>query len=580
MKVLALPSAIPALVVSAASAARLTEEDIQAMERDYAPRVEAATGRAFASLPAVGIASRRELKLSYAQWIRRYAEDAPEDARAMTAASDARVDAAIVLYSYRDRTLYLLSDGVEPLLDSWGFPPEALEPVVRCLVVHELTYALQHQQTNLTWSLDTTDLPEARQMSDGQAGLVQHQVAADLGLAVVEAWLEMSQGLALPASLPEQPGLPGGAGQARLLLAEAEAEGGAEAVWALLSTEAIRSGEVCARAEAVLPDGWREDGPLREAGVATLGLPEEALRIGPSSTAMLRMPSPDWVELREVPVPLAGWDILAGVTPDAPRGLFLAIWRLGIPGDPARLLNARMAQIEETLATSGSFRSYAGETDAREHYMRALGNLEREGLVDAWSWTAGQGPASVHEVWLASETTAVVASASGDAVADPENLVHAAEGVLGAYRALEGDSGPDASEAFAALEAPTPAGPIRKVHPHWTWHVDQIVALTDADDPAGALAEAERGLAGEPGPGSLPLMQLAFLSALGAKDFAAAARTYARADAAGYMTNDLVDTYALVLERDGYLDEAWLLRARLCAQAPDWEGCPRPPLSE
>jgi len=556
--------------------ATVSVDQMQAMIGAVAPQVEQATGRRFVELPEVHIIGREGLRAMSHERFRLLRDGAPpETIDAALDRFDELLDDAVAVYSGHDETFYLLHEGVDMVFDTWHLQPDMLAPVIECVVVHELTHALQHQHSPLFSGWGVEDPVLMKQLLEGHATMVQRRVCQERGLGVANRLLEEVMGTGVPASLGWDHGLPGGIGQARLALAAAEAEGGRQAVWELLTPEALNSGQARAAAEGVMPSGWTDGAVLRDAAAQLIGDPDLQISPGtlqPSGLARFaRLPPEDhpW------PPAVGGLALAIASAEYMPAELLLAAWRFESEQVAAELVRTHRAWMDEQLE-AGRFPGYAGSLAPRidglsvKHPAKMMERYGLDALVLLGSGATELGP---KEVWVADGGVVVVAGASRYIAVTPRALARRAIALTEHFRQAEGDRAAAAGDAMAALESPPAPAPIPELPPAWTWRVDRARGLLIDQRGREAIAELELAMAEWPGVYDASLAPMAYVVSVGAGDLARADRF-----AAALPDPDEVEAFfrlehARLLAAHGRAADAERLRAATCERAPDEPGC-------
>jgi len=169
-----------------------TAAEAEAAAREARPLVEAVTGRKLRKLPKVVIADRPTVAASLAKdllpQLRKIGPKQTEWQVRLMAAQQSTVMAMCLLgkYGFEDKTLYMLPRNFEPLLRLIKIDAKHSPAVLKLIVAHELTHALQDQELGLRKLLaaasDLDGLQAANAVVEGQAVLVQDLVGKRLGL--------------------------------------------------------------------------------------------------------------------------------------------------------------------------------------------------------------------------------------------------------------------------------------------------------------------------------------------------------------------------------------------------------------
>jgi hypothetical protein len=123
------------------------------------PLVEKASGRKFKHVPKIKIASRDEVAESLAQDFEvKYKNNmlgwsSKRRTEAAQAFAEFRVPLLLANYGHSNKTLYLLPRNIMLLLKSCEIDTKYTQSIVRLVIAHELTHALQDQTINLSQKL-------------------------------------------------------------------------------------------------------------------------------------------------------------------------------------------------------------------------------------------------------------------------------------------------------------------------------------------------------------------------------------------------------------------------------------------
>ncbi len=164
---------------------------LQRIVEDLAPYVEEAAGARFDELPEVVIADSELLaQVVYEEQV--YLLGALTDQSSTQAEEVARAtaDGAAHLfagkYGFLEKRLYLSLDSIAAALADRGADPRLAMPVVKIVLAHELTHALQDQRADLDALVTTAPngdaIMAANCLVEGHAVWVHEQVGATLGL--------------------------------------------------------------------------------------------------------------------------------------------------------------------------------------------------------------------------------------------------------------------------------------------------------------------------------------------------------------------------------------------------------------
>jgi len=571
-----LPILVAALLSSTTQAETVTVEQVQEMIRSIAPQVEQAAGRRFLELPEVHITGREELRArSHERIALRYEGRSPERAQLALQNVDDLLDNAVAIYSGPDETFYLLREGVDLVFDTWRLPPSSLSPVVECTVVHELTHALQHQHSPLFSGRGVEDQALVIQMMEGHATLVQRRVCLERGLHEANELIEGVMGVAVPASLHVEAGLPGGVAQARLALAAAEAEGGREAVWGLLTPEALNSGEVLAKASAVLPTGWRDGSAIRDLAAGLLGHPDYEITPGPFPPWRLDSLPSQSSNTHRWPLAVGGLGFSVTTAEGGHLELLLVAWRLGSDREAADLVQLRNDGSEEMLR-QGAYPGYPAAVTNRHDglWVRQPVKLVDAHELDALSLLGSKaGIMGPKEVWVADQGVVVLLAASSRIPITAKGLAKEAIALVEHFQQAEGASAQTAMRAMAALDSAPASEPNLELPPVWTWRMDRAHRLYTDEQGAAAIAELELARAEGSGDNDAFLLPTAYNIAVGMGQLEQADRFLVELGDPSEIDSVFLLEHARLLAEHGRKGEAVKLRDETCVRASDEPGC-------
>lgn len=180
-----------------ATGAPFSEQEIRAFAAEVAPQIEKVMERKFKKLPPLVIddteATARILAADMEPLFRRQYPDWPEGQIAGQALAAARRLAPELLgkYGVRAETLALRPSDLPGTLREHRIHPAHARGILKTLVAHELTHALQAQYVDLirlyAGSRSDDALAAVTAVIEGQAMLVQQEVAKALGWADAES---------------------------------------------------------------------------------------------------------------------------------------------------------------------------------------------------------------------------------------------------------------------------------------------------------------------------------------------------------------------------------------------------------
>lgn len=169
-----------------------TEKDVAEWTKELTPLVEKAAGRKFKTPPKVRLTDREGVAKAlsaelFAQFKVLLADQ--KEAELRTAAEGTAKGLAVVLlgkFAYSEGEVLMLPRNVAVLLKLTKTDAKFTVPIVRLILAHELTHALQDQEVNLSRTLASPSTIDRRTalncIIEGQAVVVQERVAKMLGL--------------------------------------------------------------------------------------------------------------------------------------------------------------------------------------------------------------------------------------------------------------------------------------------------------------------------------------------------------------------------------------------------------------
>lgn len=258
----------PAAAGTEAPPSEVTAIELQWIAKEIAPTVAEIAGREFRALPELVLADRSQIEhVLYEEQLRLLSGVdgmTPTDAEAHAARTAREMSAAFAgKYGFLDGRLYVSIDGIRQSLALEGAPDWMLRPVVRVVIAHELTHALQDQYTDLEQLVHDAPGSDAIMAMncavEGHAVWVHEQVGAALGLEPAVEMMTRMLGYDQPARRRMEPddfyhtyvyGL------GRDFVAYHAAIGGVERVWQVLADPPNATSMI------VSPDTW--DSPVGE----------------------------------------------------------------------------------------------------------------------------------------------------------------------------------------------------------------------------------------------------------------------------------------------------------------------------
>lgn len=256
------------------------------MVAEVAPVVEAVAGRRFGTYPDVVLANEAILArvvLRERAHMLSTVEGLSEEEAAAKAGEMAGQQLALGFegkYGFVDDRLYVSVERVIDTLLRNRAPARLLRPVLRVIIAHELTHALQDQHTRMDDLLRrarTDDAVMAMNCTfEGHAVWVHEQVAERLGLEEAAALMRGLMGYEVSLDTPMGPELFYSRyvyGTGRSFVAHHAADGGTEAVWAVLEAPPRTTGEI------VHPERYPRPTPAPSGGL-TQGLSRAVRKVG------------------------------------------------------------------------------------------------------------------------------------------------------------------------------------------------------------------------------------------------------------------------------------------------------------
>ena len=169
-----------------------SDEEAAQFADEVLPLVEKAALRKFKTRPVIKCAGRAEVAASLKRDIvPQYKNLAPQASAAdidkqATRKSVGMAPFLLGKYGFEDKTLYVLPRNVKPLMNAAGIPVGMTKAVVKILMAHELTHALQDQHMDLKKALSRIKTQEPMMAFnatiEGHATFVADSVGTALGL--------------------------------------------------------------------------------------------------------------------------------------------------------------------------------------------------------------------------------------------------------------------------------------------------------------------------------------------------------------------------------------------------------------
>ena len=452
------------------------------MIAELVPWVEAAEGREFLTVPAVDIGSRatvnQRLSLDASRLGERSGREAPDWAREY---DEALAEASLAIYTHGEEKIYLVKEAFEQLFEeNEGWEVE-LEPLLRCVLVHELTHALQHQYS--PWITDDgTSTPLASlALVEGHAELAALEYCQEQSPETAGYFTSLSA----PAMLTYGPTPADRStliyGYGLEVIRELQEVGGREAVWAALHAppdfELLR--------EVVEPgaiEGWSDPDLLRD-------LSGELVR-GDGWEVVAEVGSPAEVQplfegSGDAPRALAGHGLFAQTKG---RSVVMLAFMLESEEEALALLDRRRTSIRSARLDMNADVYFLGEvavlnpSSLRTKPLRKL--AREEGILDTLRLEIGD----YHEYWFV-DGAMVVGGFFDRMSMDQRGFMALAEDLRGRVITTPPpprEPPPAVADWLAAMAA---AGETNEPRVSWQYRLDQYADRLEAGD-ASACQEA------------------------------------------------------------------------------------------
>jgi hypothetical protein len=262
--------------------ARVTQDTLERWGQELTPLIEAASGRKFVVRTRLALATRAQVAERAAR-LRTRASTADDDAPISLV--DPSLASVLGIYLQGTQEVFFLTDNVEATFVDYAFAPELLHPVMKCIVAHELVHALQHQVAPVDERGDDEATRLTLSLREGHADFVAAQVCG-----AGNRFLDMAQGLDIPASRAAIDPHAFAYGYAESFIGALESVAGTEAVWAALVAPPPPRALVTRVGGAGLPSGWTDAAPL--AAVARTFAPSPKTGATPTDTIAPMAPGP------------------------------------------------------------------------------------------------------------------------------------------------------------------------------------------------------------------------------------------------------------------------------------------------
>ncbi|MEN0061038.1 MAG: hypothetical protein AAGA48_02755 [Myxococcota bacterium] len=450
----------------------------QAMVDALVPVVEAQTERRFVRVPRVGITVRGSLRArllrptGLALALQGVAQERLELRRLV----EPLVSDALAVYVPYDERIYLVQEAFDELGASFDLAMETLEPLIECVLTHEMIHALQHQ-----YGVELATTSEMRRgqqaIREGHASLVASiYCAAEHGDAVVRL-METVQGIELEASLsPDDDAAVYGWG--RRVAETLDAEG---LLWSAMAAPAPQWPDLVAAVEPTLPPDWRTASSLGRTMRALDANLEAKSALPVSPTFILTPFFGDRWGLDAMPRALGGFALEAVRETD---DVMILAFLLDRRGTAAELVAGRRAAAGRSASSWRGFGTDSGallRAPRTRLYSRALRDSR---VVDAlWlkAKTAGDGPYT--EAWIATPRRLFAVMASGPRPS-PRALFDAVRPMINAMSPRRGaELGLSSLEAWIAAVRQVDDAATRE--PSWQYRMHEAARLLESGDELG-----------------------------------------------------------------------------------------------
>ncbi|MEN0063012.1 MAG: hypothetical protein AAGA48_12735 [Myxococcota bacterium] len=421
-----------------ACAEPVDDERAQALVDDLVPVVEARAERTFVRPPRAALTTRDRLRqrllrppaLAVALEGDRYTPS-PETRRFV----EHLLAGALAVYVPHNEFIYLVTEAFDELREDFELEPRTLEPLLQCVLLHEMVHALQHQ-----YGVEVAKTPETQlgqqALREGHASWLANEYCAVVHGDAVVRLMETVQNIELEASLsPDDEAAVYGWG--RRLAETLDAEG---MLWPAMYAPAPAWSAIVDAVQPTLAPDWRVPDPMYQA-VAALGLEGvEVDHVGPVSPTSILTPffAGRW-GLDAMPRARGGFALEAR---DGASDVLVMAFLLDQRGLAAEIVEGRRRSVE--LARSVPERPwmvYGEATGALVKSPKAkvlTSALRDPRVVDALrvqAKTTGDG--AYAEAWVATKHRLFVLMASGPDLG-PADLMRAIDPMLDDMRPTPG----------------------------------------------------------------------------------------------------------------------------------------------
>jgi|GEM_PF-3191139 len=192
-------------ILASEGEAAYAEKEIKDYVKEIIPLIEKFTGKKFIKVPQVKLTDRKGMtevlsKEFTLQFKNMFPQASEEEIQAMALSHAAAFSTTLLgKYSIFEHTVYLMPKNIKPLFTLLNVDQSNLRPLLKVVIAHELTHALQNQEINLQklLSLNNIDAIQAyNAMIEGHAVFVSELIARELGIekAAIELARMLSAG--------------------------------------------------------------------------------------------------------------------------------------------------------------------------------------------------------------------------------------------------------------------------------------------------------------------------------------------------------------------------------------------------
>lgn len=509
-------------------ASLVTETTLDRWQKELTPLIEAAAGRRFVERPKLTLATRAAVEAR----LPRLRGPEVSGTAAPQSLVDRDLDRVLGLYAHGTQEVYFLTDNVERGFVDHGFAPDLLHPVMRCVVAHELVHALQHQVVPLYESDDVELVGLSLSLREGHADLVAAQVCGAGG-----RFLDLAQGLDIPASRSPDDRVAFAYGYAETFVAALQDTAGPEAVWAALAAKPPPRALITRVGGRGLPVGWTDTAPLE--AVARMILPASTTGVSGAASPASLLPGLAGDDYRVTDIPaVAGMshtDIAGGaylkvvaflLRDEAAPAVWISRRTEALRAGRARMLGS--AGVLASAPTFGPVKALARGTPGLDGTLQI--QLKREGggrYVEQWAARGRYLFGIIHN----------------SRAADARTITAARTTLLAAPLPDIPTASPLSEDDRAALLALVPATPL-PTGVSWTYRRDEISASVRREDWSACIDAVEDAVPTLDRAGRSALAAHAMVCALNEPDLGAADRYYELLTTPAALRPDLAVGYA------------------------------------